>query len=81
MPFTVMVKLFALTLARFKMFWFGWLFGGGGEKNAENLLVLKISVFSVSLDHQSLFTQRPQTYILKHGLCPEYTITTVSLIS
>lgn len=34
-----------------------------------------------SPNYQLLFTQRPQAYILKHGLPPEYTITTVSLTS
>lgn len=79
-----MVKFFALTLARFKMFWFGvlgFVCLGFFEKNALNLLVLRISVLFISLDYWSLFTQRPQTYILKRGLCCEYTITTVSIIS
>lgn len=36
-------------------------------------------MLSVSLHYE--FTQRTQTYVRKHGLCPEYTITTVSVVS
>lgn len=74
-----MVIFFALSLARFKMIWFGvavlgflvgfglvlfvCLFGGVFfQKNAENLLMLGISVLSISLSSVFIYTETPDLH-------------------